>query len=277
VMTSRRLRRALSVLLVVLVALVAVGASGLTATSAQADPSVAIDGTIDGTPLAGSSAAHPVVLRPDQPVSIDLAVTNDGADPVTLHSVRLTGVVVGLTFFAYQTSVNLTVDPGQSTHLRYALDVTGLEGQATGLIPARISVTDSDRHEVASQAFVSEVRGSLNSVYGLFGLLLLALTIVAIASAAWAIATHRMPRNRWRRGLRLLTVGVGLGLVLVFTLSAFQVWVPSPGRWLMTMLVMAGIFFVIGYLTPTPEADDDEEIDESEFVAAETPAGDVTP
>jgi hypothetical protein len=66
-MASRRVGRALSVLLVAFVALVAVGASGLTATSAQADPSVTIDGTIDGTPLAGSSAAHPVILRPDQP------------------------------------------------------------------------------------------------------------------------------------------------------------------------------------------------------------------
>jgi hypothetical protein len=181
--------------------------------------------------------------------------------------VRLTGVVTGLTFFSYQTSVNLTVAQGETTHLRYTLDLTGLDGQATGLIPARVSVVDDGHHVVGSQGFVSDVRGSLVSVYGLFGLALLGITFLAIAGVLWAVATHRMPRNRWRRGVRLLTVGLGLGLVMVFTLSAVRVWVPTAGKWVVTVLGFAAVFFVIGYLTPTPSGDDEEELDESEFLA----------
>jgi hypothetical protein len=255
------------VLIAVVVALGTALAVAATARPAGADSSVAIATTIDGTAAGGSSPAHPVVLQPDQPANIDIEVTNDGGDSVALRTVRLTGVVTGLTFFSYQTSVNLTVEPGQSTHLRYSLDLTGLDGQATGLVPARISVSDADHHTVASQSFVSDVRGSLESVYGLFGLALLALTGLAFAGVLWAVATHRIPRNRWRRGMRLLTVGLGLGLVMVFTLSALRVWVPSPGRWVVTVLGFAVIFFVIGYLTPTPTGDDEEELDESEFTA----------
>jgi len=251
---------------------------GVTVGTAGADSSVAVSTTINGQDADGSSPSHPVVLQPDQAANIDMEVTNNGSDTVTLRAVRVTGVVIGLTFFSYQTSVNLAVDPGETTHLRYALDLSGLDGQATGLIPARVSVIDADHHTVASQAFVSDVRGSIKSVYGLFGLALLALTGLAVAGVLWAVASHRMPRNRWRRGLRLLTVGLGVGLVMVFTLSAFRVWVPSPGRWLVTVLVFAAIFFVIGYLTPTPSSDDDDDVlDESEFAAADDGAATASP
>ncbi len=263
------LRRATVPAVVLVVAVL--GSVGLSAASppVAADPAVAITTTIDGTAVADSTPAHPVTLRPDQDANIDIAVTNDGGSPVTLRAVRLTGVVTGLTFFSYQTSVNLDVAPGESTHLRYSLDLNGLDGQATGLIPARISVTDADHHVVGSQSFVSDVRGSLVSVYGLFGLAMLGITFLAIAGVLWAVATHRMPRNRWRRGVRFLTVGFGLGLVMVFTLSALRIWVPSPGRWAVTVIGFAAVFFVIGYLTPTPSSDEDEELDESEFLADE--------
>ena len=118
---------------------------------------------------------------------------------------------------------------------------------------------------------VTDVHGSLVSVYGLFGLALLVLTILAFADVLLAIARHRMSPNRWRRGLRFLTPGIGLGLVLVFTLSALAVWVPSPGTWLVTVVVSAAVFFVLGYLSPTPRAteeEDDEDLDESEFLVS---------
>jgi len=249
------------------------------APASGASSSVTISTRIDGRDVSHSSAAHPITLHPSRAADVDIEVANRGSSSVTLGSVQLTGVVAGLTFFSYQTSVNLQVDPGQSTHLRYALDLTGLDGQATGLIPARISVSDTHRHELASQSFVSDVRGSLDSVYGLFGLALLVLTVAAIAGAAWAIATHRLPPNRWRRAVRLMFVGLGLGLVLVFTLSVFRVWAPTTSRWLVTVLAFAAVFFVIGYLTPTPATDEDEdELDESEFAAdTPTPTGETRP
>ena len=259
---------------VIAVAAIVVGLGFVLAVAAPpagADSPVSLNTTIDGSSVADSTPSHPVVLRPDQAANIDIAVTNNSDSTVTVRGVRLTGIVIGLTFFAYQTSVDLDVAPGDSTHLRYSLDLTGLDGQATGLIPARVSVLGADHHVLASQAFVSDVRGSLDSVYGLFGLALLGLTFLAIAGVLWAVATHRMPRNRWRRGLRFLTVGLALGLVMVFTLSALRVWAPSPGRWVVTVLGFSAVFFVIGYLTPTPTGDEDDELDESEFAASEEP------
>jgi hypothetical protein len=217
--------------------------------------------TIGGQPVAGSSASNPVKLYPGRPADIDIEVINATEQPITVAQVALNGTVVGLTFYAYDTTVNLTVGPHRATHLRYALDLTGLDGQATGLIPATISISNARHQQLASQSLVTDVQGSLDSVYGLFGLALLVLTALAIIGVAVSIATHRMPANRWRRGLRMLTPGIGLALVVVFTLSAFRVWVPTPSKWLIVIIVFGVIFFVIGYLTPNP-ADDEEDDDD---------------
>jgi hypothetical protein len=73
----------------------------------------------------------------------------------------------------------------------------------------------------------------------------------------------------------MLTVGIGLGLVLVFTLSAVRVWSPSPARWFVVVAISALVFFVLGYLTPAPvddeELDDEDEVDESEFAPTGAP------
>ncbi len=79
----------------------------------------------------------------------------------------------------------------------------------------------------------------------------------------------RLPLNRWRRGLRLLTPGIGLGLVLVFTLSVARVWVPTTERWITVAAAFAVGFFILGYLTPTPaedDEDDDEDILDEEYL-----------
>ncbi len=225
---------------------------------------VSLSTTIGGQPVAGSSASHPVKLYPNRPAVIDIEVTNAGSTPVTVGHVSLNGTVAGLTFYAYDTAVHLTVGPRRATHLRYGLDLTGLDGQATGLIPATISIADTRHQHLASQSMVTDVQGSLDSVYGLFGLALLVLTVLAIIGVTVSIATHRMPPNRWRRGLRMLTPGVGLGLVVVFSLSALSVWVPTPGTWLVVVLIFAAVFFVLGYLTPNPTVDDEDDEDDED-------------
>ena len=234
------------------------------APASAATPGVSLTTIIGGQPVAGSSASHPVKLYPNRPAVIDIQVVNATNRPITVGSVSLTGTVVGLTFYAYDTAVNLTVGAHRATHLRYALDLTGLDGQATGLIPATISIANPRHQQLASQSLVTDVQGSLDSVYGLFGLALLVLTALAIIGTAVAIATHRMPANRWRRGLRMMTPGIGLALVVVFSLSALRVWVPTPGKWLVVIIVFAVVFFVIGYLTPNPvdEGDEDEDDDD---------------
>jgi hypothetical protein len=239
--------------------------------AAAAGSGVTLAAAIDGHSVAGSSSSHPVKLYPNRPAVIDILVTNYRTRTITVDTVSINGTVAGLTFYAYDTSVHLLLGSHRATHLRYALDLTGLDGQATGLIPATISIANPRHQQLASQSMVTDVQGSLDSVYGLFGLALLVLTALAIIGVVVSIATHRMPPNRWRRGLRMLTPGIGLALVLVFSMSALSVWVPTPGTWLTVVLVFAVVFFVLGYLTPNPTVEGEDDEDDDDLYLSATP------
>ncbi|HUO48973.1 MAG TPA: hypothetical protein VMU09_09080 [Acidimicrobiales bacterium] len=257
-----RPRSAATLLLVGLALCAGLLAAG--AVPAGASGSVSIAATVNGVVVANSSQSHPVTLNPDRPALVALRVRNDGTTAVNLRTVRIEGSVVGLSFFSYDTSVNLVIGGGSATSVRYTLDLSGLGGQATGLIPGSVQVLGPQRQVLASQSMVTDVKGSIVSVYGLFGLALLILTVLAVVDVLLAMARHRMPQNRWRRALRFMTPGIGIGLVVVFTLSALRVWVPSPGIWLTVVLIFAAAFFVIGYLSPTPVGEDEDDEDEED-------------
>jgi hypothetical protein len=161
---------------------------------------------------------------------------------------------MGLTFFAYDTSVLLAVAPGRTEILRFPLDLGGLEGQATGLLHAGVTLLDARRHPVGSEATVVDVRGSMRSVYGEFGVAVAVVAAVSLTTALLALFGGRLPDNRWHRALRFLVPGVATGLVLVFTLSATRVFVPGPGRWVPIVGGSSVAFFLVGYLTPPPTA-----------------------
>jgi len=237
-------------------------ALALAPTVAEAADGVTVTASVDGTSLAAGSEKHPIRLSPRRPAQISFEVTNAGTAPLEVRRVRLSGRVMGLTFFAYDTSLVLTVPPGGSETRAYALDLTDLDGQATGLVIGALSVQDAPGHELGRVATVFDVRGSLRSVYGVFGLVVAGMTVVSFAVGLLALSRHTLPDNRWKRGLRFLVPGVGLGLTIVFTLSALRVFVPRTGRWLPILLVCSAAVFFLGYLTPSPDDDDDEEWDE---------------
>jgi len=244
---------------------VAAGAAVLAVAAMSAAPAtgtsaVTVRATIDGHAASDSSERHPIRLEPAKPANLDLEVDNDSDHPLVVRTVRLSGRVLGLTFYAYDTSVLIEVGPHRSERRSFALDLSGLGGQATGLIPSTVELLDGSRHVVATQGVVVDVRGRLRSVYGLFGMAVAVLTVVWFAAALVALARGRLASNRWRRGLRFLTPGVGLGLTLVFSLSAFRVLAPLPRRWVPTMAISAAALFIAGYLTPTPPSAVDDEI-----------------
>ncbi len=210
---------------------------------------------VDDRAVAGSDDNRPVRL-PTRRVPVTLDITNRDSTPITASSVRFAGKVMGLTFFAYEASVDIRVAPGATESRRLTFDLASLKGQATGLLPASITVLDADRKELASQDLVVDVRGSVRSVYGTFGLLLAVLTGLALAIALRALAAHRLSPNRWARGLRFLVPGVGLGMVLVILCSMLRIFAPRVSRWGPIMLLCAGGLFLFGYLTPTPQDDD---------------------
>lgn len=246
----------------VLLALVGFAGFAEAPSASAATASVTVHATINGRNVGSSSASHPVRLRPSVPALVQVRITNKSSSPVDIRRVELTGRVIGLSFFAFDTSVGLNVPAGTTDTLSYSLDLTGLRGQATGLMGGAVTVFDNHGHRVAREGMISDVRGSIVSVYGLFGFALLLLTVLAILDTAVAIARHGLPANRWRRGIRALTPGIGIGLVLVFTLSAADVAVPTGPRWLEAAVGFAVLFFVLGYLTPTPADARDDEVDD---------------
>ena len=213
---------------------------------------VAVTAMIDNSPVAGSSGSYPVRLSPTVPSTLTLQITNRTPRAVTIRTIELEGHVGELTFFQYDTSVDLEVPARSATSLAFTLDLDGLRGQGTGLFPSSIRILGSNHQVLASESMVADVRGSLDSVYGLFGIVLVVLTGLALLSALSAFARHRLSPNRWLRATRMLTPGIGLGLVSVFTLSATRVTVPSNGHGLLSVGVFAVVFFLLGYLTPSP-------------------------
>src|SRR5882757_4691571 len=225
---------------------------------AQDEP-ITMHATVDGHDVSIAASAEPIPLYPDRTADIAVDVANHGTDPIEIASVQLVGRVLGLTFFGFATGVELTVAPGASGTVHYQLDLTDLKHQATGLIDTELIVRNHARDAVAVVHMVADVRGSLWSVYGLLGLALLVLTALAMVDAAIAIARHKDSQNRWRRGLRMLTPGIGIGLVLAFTASVARWWVPSTESWLLASGITATTFFVLGYFSPTPEDEDEGE------------------
>ncbi len=242
---------------------------------------VTMTARIDGTPLSTSSEAHPIKLYPLRSALIAVTIHNETDTSLHVATVRLAGQVMGLTFFAYDTTVEVVVPPGRTVTHRYALGLLGLNGQATGLIQSSLAILGPGQQAVASQGLVVDVRGSLRSVYGMFGLAIAVLTALAFTGALVRLARHRLHPNRFRRGLRFLVPGIGLGLFLVFTLSATRVFVPQPGRWVPLLVVSAVVLFGLGYLTPSPELPGEEPLPAPAQLAglplelAQAPAGEI--
>ncbi|MEN3314387.1 MAG: hypothetical protein V7605_621 [Acidimicrobiaceae bacterium] len=214
--------------------------------------------TIGGKSMAGSSNGHPLPMSPGA-TEIDLRLTNAGTSPIVATTVRLSSTVLGLDFFAYETAVEIRVAPGATEDRRFTLDLSALKGQATGLLPATVSVLDAKRHSLATQQGTVDVHGSKHSVYAIFGLVLFLLTAVGLVEVILALSRHGLSSNRFARGFRFLLPGIGLGLVLVIGSSVFSVFAPRPSLWVPIVAVTALAMFAVGYLSPTPETDRDHD------------------
>ena len=177
---------------------------------------------------------------------------NGDSTRLRVATVRLGGQVLGLPLYSYNTSVGLVLPPGTTKSLLFFVDMTGAGNQATGLVTSSISILGPDGTQIASHPLITQVDGSLTSLYGLFGLAVLVLTAASLLLAVVALIRHTLPAQRWRRCLRFFIPGFGLGLVLVFLLSAFAVFSPSTGHWLTLLVVTSVTGLAVGYLVPPP-------------------------
>lgn len=231
---------------------------------ASASGEVEFEARIEGRDVSKSSDVSPIVLNPKGSPVLRVRVENNGDRTINVRTVRLAGNVIGLTFFAYDTTVRMRVTPGETEERQFEMDLVGLTGQAVGLIPSSVELLDEDRNVLASESLVVDVRGSLRSVYGIFGLAIVAFTLAALASALVKLARHTLPPNRWKRGVRFATPGLGAGLTAVFTLSALRIFAPLADKWIPLVVGGAVVGFVIGYLTPSPVSEEEEEEEEDE-------------
>jgi hypothetical protein len=217
---------------------------------AQASSAIDMRATLGGRPATSIDDNNPLRLQTDQTIPVNVVVSNHTHNPVVVHSVRLEGKVIGLTFFSYETVVDMRVPAGGTAAQSLSLDLVDLSHQASGLLPARIELLSTNRSVMATQSFPVHVLGGGWSVYALFSLAVALLTAVGLARTLWLLATHRLDDNRWKRGLRFCAVGVGVGLTLTFSLSAAAALVPSARDWLGFVVICGALFFVLGEITP---------------------------
>lgn len=226
---------------------------------------VEVSATINDQNVGDATTASPVRLEPGSLAKVVLDVTNRGDSRIVVKRVELSGNLLGLSFYRYVASTELVVEPGDTGQLSYFVDLTDLERQATGLIRGNVKVTDDAGRVVATIPTVTDVRGSLWSVTGLFGLALIVFTVLAFVRVGLGIAQHRLPRNRAQRGLRFLLPGIGLLLVLGFTASVLRWWSPPTGAWFAAAGISAVVFFALGFFSPMPGDEDDDYFDEAGY------------
>ena len=101
--------------IIVAVALIAVAAVLCGPAAAAQSGSLTASATIGGHDVAAAATGDPLPLNPVRKVDCTVTVTNNGQNPVEITDVRLVGRVLGLTFFSYSTTMDLTCHRAPAT------------------------------------------------------------------------------------------------------------------------------------------------------------------
>src|SRR5437763_670569 len=103
---------------------------GTTISPAMSAPSdtgrAQISAVVNGRNLDDVDNNRPLELAPNKPVQLTVTVHNPGPKDLLVKSVRLDGRVMGLTFFSFDTEVDLPVPAGGSGDRNFNLDLVGL-------------------------------------------------------------------------------------------------------------------------------------------------------
>ena len=144
-----------------------------------------------------------------------------------------------------------------------------------------MQLLDPDRNVIASEDAVWDVKGSMTSLFGLFAIMLLVVTIILTAFSFRDLATGRLSKNRWWRGVRFAFVGLSIGATVLVWMSVLRLVAPRAVIAYPLLLVLGIAGFVLGSLSPDPgrgiEDEDDDEEDDDEYdrttARIEVPAG----
>jgi hypothetical protein len=221
-----------------------------------ADGTVRITATIDGRDVANAGDGDPIVIDPDHVQNVVVRVANEGAEPVSVRSVRMEARALGLLVVSLESRVDRTIQPGSADELRFPLDTSGVRGRAVGLVATTLTALDGDGRALADTGFVADARGSIWSVEGVIGMAAVAFTLASVFVGLVDVARDRQPRTRWARAARFAVPGVTFGLSVAFLLALTRLSAPRPA--LGVLLVVAGglVGFVAGWSSPAPAVDD---------------------
>jgi hypothetical protein len=235
--------------------LLLVSAAGASAVAAEraAHEVAAWTVKIDGQDVSRYNTDRPLNLSPGRPADVLVRLSNaSGQRTRSVRSVRLESRILRLTFVSYETEVDLKAPPGGSDTRHYRISLLRIGRQATGLLPARVVLLDADGRTLQSRSLAIRVHGSVWSTYGMCGLAVAAISFVLLAAAVLALFRGRQHRSRVGRGLALAVPGIGIGVVLLFGLSAAGLVVPYAVEWTVVMVAGGVVGFLVGCSTPAP-------------------------
>jgi hypothetical protein len=222
---------------------------------------------IDGEDVSKSSGSNPVAI--DGQVPLEVTIVNKSTKPVTVNAVRLIGRSIGATVFSSEIAIGAQLDPGESQTRTIQLDLRGITDQANGLFEGQVQLLDPNRNVIASEDAVWDVKGSMTSLFGLFAIMLLVVTIILTAFSFRDLATGRLSKNRWWRGVRFAFVGLSIGATILVWMSVLRLVAPRAVIAYPLLLVLGIAGFVLGSLSPDPtrgvEDEDDDEEDDDEY------------
>ncbi|RPI04125.1 MAG: hypothetical protein EHM63_10295 [Actinobacteria bacterium] len=236
------------------------------ASVASAEDSVTFVMTIDGKDVSDSSGSDPIEI--DGEVPLEVTIDNISDETVTVQAIRLVGRSIGATVFSSEIAIGAQIDPDESESRTIELDLRGITDQANGLFEGEVQMLDPDRNVMASQDVVWDVKGSMTSLFGLFAVMLLVVTIILTAFSFRDLATGRLSKNRWWRGVRFALVGLAIGVTILVWLSVLRLVAPTAVVAYPLLLVLGIAGFVLGSFSPDPTRgleDEDDDEDEEEL------------
>lgn len=227
--------------------------------AAQDTPRVTFVAILDDQDLSLSSTGDPIVLDPDKSSILTLTMRNETDATITVRNVQLRGGAFGITLLAYNVTINADIAARDETRVEVPVDFVELGQQASGLLPASIRLLDTERELLGKRSFTLDVRSSATSLMAVFTLVVAIATAASIAVIWIAVGRRRLPSSRWRRGLRFGLVGAGAGVSLTLILAELLLVTPAGKVWIPLLVIPAGVAFLLGWFSPGPLADDDEE------------------
>lgn len=230
-----------------------------TPAAAKEPPRVAFVAILDEQDLSLSSSGDPIVLNPDRQSFLTLTMRNNTDSSVTVRNVQIRGGAFGITLLSYNVTINAEIAADDETRVEVPVDFVDLGQQASGLLPASIRLLDSDRSVLGKQSFTLDVQSSATSLMAVFTLVVAIATATSIAVIWIAVGRRRLPSSRWRRGLRFGLVGAGAGVSATLILAELLLVTPAGKVWIPLLAVPAGVGFLLGWFSPGPLGDEDEE------------------